>query len=140
MTLEQAILHAKEVAASKCDECGKEHAQLAMWLQKLADYEDETYITAEWLVKNGFELHEVYCKPDHEFANLCRDRDYYLYNDDCEEITAELRDEEAGIWTIQITFLDHGDTQQLDICTLGQLRLFLAAVGCDKIDNIILNG
>lgn len=54
MTLNEAIIHAKEVADSKCDECGKEHEQLATWLQKLADYEDETLITEKWLQANGF--------------------------------------------------------------------------------------
>ena len=65
MTLEQAIAHAKEVAASKCDECGKEHAKLAEWLQKLADYEDETPITKKYLLNNGFyENGERLCKAN----------------------------------------------------------------------------
>lgn len=54
MTLQQAIAHAKEVAASKCDECGKEHAQLAAWLTKLQGYEDTMPITEKWLQSNGF--------------------------------------------------------------------------------------
>lgn len=37
MKLEEATAHAKEVAATKCDECGKEHEQLAEWLQELVD-------------------------------------------------------------------------------------------------------
>jgi len=54
MELKEAIVHAKEVAASKCDECGKEHAQLAEWLQELVAFKDETPITEEWLQANGF--------------------------------------------------------------------------------------
>lgn len=82
MTLNEAIQHCKDVAASKCDECGKEHQQLAEWLQELvnlrikikrlgtelrakhlkaihtanelAAYEDKTPISDEFLIKNGF--------------------------------------------------------------------------------------
>ena len=36
MTLNEAIAHAKEVADSKCDKCGKEHQQLAEFLAELA--------------------------------------------------------------------------------------------------------
>lgn len=35
MTLEEAIQHCEEVAASKCDACGDEHEQLAAWLREL---------------------------------------------------------------------------------------------------------
>lgn len=52
MTLEEAIKHCKEVADqlegkngyaytdSTCDECAKEHRQLAEWLKKLQAYEE----------------------------------------------------------------------------------------------------
>lgn len=175
MTLTEAIQHAKEVSASKCDECGKEHQQLAEWLQelivqrdrvdvlteqvkiyeahlkktqdslmdvwegkkeselKLASYADKTYITAEFLLRNGFILHEVDGKPDHEFANLCRDKDYYLYCDDVEEISAEIIDNEMGVWRVEVGFLDHGNTESLDICTIGQLRMFLAIEGLSEL-------
>lgn len=175
MTLDEAINHAKEVAANKCDECGKEHAQLAEWLQelktqrdrvdvlteqieiyeahlkktrdslmdvweekkkselKLASYADKIPITTERLVKNGFVLHKVDGKPDHEFANLCRDRDYYLYCDDVEEISAKCIDAEMGVWRVEVGFLDHGNTESLDICTVGQLRMFLTIEGLDNI-------
>lgn len=32
MTLDEAIMHAKEKAESLCGECAKEHSQLAKWL------------------------------------------------------------------------------------------------------------
>lgn len=35
MTIEEAIKHCDEVADSKCDKCGAEHKQLAMWLIEL---------------------------------------------------------------------------------------------------------
>ena len=36
MTLDEAIAHAWEVAGEKgCTECGKNHAQLAKWLEEL---------------------------------------------------------------------------------------------------------
>lgn len=120
MTLNEAIAHAKEIAATKCDECGKEHAKLAEWLQKLADYEDKTYIEAEWLEKNGFERQNY---------------DTFLYCNDAEEISARIVDTEVGIWEVLITFLDHGDIEELNICTLGQFRMFLAICGLDNLVN-----
>lgn len=41
------------------------------WAEKMSSYEDKTYITAEWLVRNGFEKREY----------------DYLYCDDVEEIS-----------------------------------------------------
>jgi hypothetical protein len=35
MNIEEAIKHCEDVANSKCNECGKEHQQLAIWLQEL---------------------------------------------------------------------------------------------------------
>ena len=100
---------------------------------KLASYADKIPITTERLVKNGFVLHKVDGKPDHEFAPICRDRDYFLYCDDSVEISAEIRDEKVGIWSMEITFLDHGDTEKLNICTVGQMRMFLAIEGLENI-------
>ena len=98
------------------DECNKNEVILA-------SYEDKTYISAEWLVKNGFEF-KIGDKDD---------PDYYLYCNDVVEITAILRNEEAVIWEIYIQFLDHGDTEVLNICTVGQMRMFLAIEGLGSI-------
>lgn len=145
MTLEQAISHAKEVAASKCDECGKEHQQLAEWLQELVDlrtkikrlgtelrakhlkaihtanelaaYKDKTYISEDFLIRNGFEKREY----------------DYLYCNDVEEISAQCIDAEMGIWRIYVGFLESGNGDKLDICTVGQMRMFLAICGLDNI-------
>jgi hypothetical protein len=36
MSLDEAIVHARDVAASaSCDECAQEHLQLAKWLEEL---------------------------------------------------------------------------------------------------------
>ena len=159
MTLDEAIAHAKEVAASKCDECGKEHQQLAEWLQelkvqtdrvdvlteqvkiyeahlkktydslayyideykknevRLASYKDKTFISEDFLTHNGFEKREY----------------DYLYCDDVEEISAQCIDQEMGVWRVEVGFLDHGNTESLDICTIGQLRMFLAIEGLENI-------
>lgn len=168
MSLKQAIAHAQEVATSKCDECGKEHQQLAEWLQelevqrdrvdvlteqasiyeanikkyqeslmyymeeekkvelKLASYVDKTYINDDFLIRNGF------VKREYDF----------LYCDDVNEISAQCIDKEMGVWRVEVVFLDHGDTGSLDICTLGQLRMFLAIEGLTELEtqHIVGNG
>lgn len=94
--------------------------EIRQYLIKLASYEDEKYITAEWLVRNGF-------------VKISIPTEDYLYCNDVEEISARLKDKEAGEWKVDIQFLDHGDVQSLDIFTLGQLRMFLAICGLDNI-------
>ena len=89
---------------------------------KFVSYEDKTYITAEWLVRNGFVKTSI---PTED----------YLYCNDAVEICARLKDEEAVEWKVNIQFLDHGDVQSLDICTVGQLRMFLAICGLDNLVN-----
>ena len=37
MTIDEAINHCHEVANRKCDDCGKEHLQLARWLEELVE-------------------------------------------------------------------------------------------------------
>lgn len=87
-------------------------------VEKLEAYEDKTYISADWLLKNGFE------KREYDF----------LYCDDVEEISAQCIDAEMGIWRVEVGFLDHCENvESLDICTLGQLRMFLAIEGLDNI-------
>lgn len=100
----------------------KKAAKMVHWLGKLAAYQDETYITAEWLVKNGFVKTSI---PTED----------YLYCDDVEEISARLKDKEAGEWKVEVQFLDHGDTEKMHIHTLGQLRMFLAICGLENIVN-----
>lgn len=42
LTLDEAIEHAKEEAFKLgCSECGKEHRQLAEWLEELKEYKEK---------------------------------------------------------------------------------------------------
>ena len=115
MTLNEAINHAKEVAASKCDECGKEHQQLAEWLQKLADYEDETPITKKWLYHN-FPLCSNYCHF------------YYDYEDD---YSIKINETIGEIRFVEVENKIDGKDYHHEcvIKTIGQLRMFLTLCG-----------
>ena len=42
MTLNEAIKHCYEVANRKCDDCGKEHLQLAKWLEELQNFKNKS--------------------------------------------------------------------------------------------------
>ena len=124
MTLTEAIQHCKDVAniqshtcISEQLKCSAEHQLLAEWLTELQSYKDKTYITAEFLIRNCFGKREY----------------DYLYCDDVEEISAQCIDAEMGVWRIEVGFLDHGNTESLDICTIGQLKMFLAICGLDNI-------
>ena len=44
MTLEEAIKHAEEVAATSCDGCREEHEQLAAWLKELKEIKESSVI------------------------------------------------------------------------------------------------
>lgn len=44
MTLEEAIKHAEEVAATSCDGCREEHWQLAAWLKELQDIKENSIV------------------------------------------------------------------------------------------------
>lgn len=95
----------------------KEHAKLAEWLSELNGYKDKTNIEPDFLIRNGFEK-----------------RQYdYLYCDDVEEITAQCIDAEMGVWRIYVGFLESGNGDTLDICTVGQLRMFLVIEGLDEL-------
>ena len=97
----------------------KRQKELRRQLETLEAYEDKTYITADFLLRNDFEKRQL----------------DYLYCDDAVEISAQCIDDEAGIWRIEISYLDDGYPQTLDICTVGQLRMFLAICGLDNIVN-----
>lgn len=51
MTIEEAIKHAEEVASRKCDECGKQHQQLADWLKELVTVREKLKIAEDALDK-----------------------------------------------------------------------------------------
>lgn len=93
----------------------------------LASYKDKTPISDNFLVRNGFELQKVQNGIDKE------PQQEYIYCNDVIEISAELRDEERGIWRVWINFLDECCPTDLDICTIGQLKMFLAIEGLTEI-------
>lgn len=78
-------------------------------------YLDKTPITKEYLLKNGFEELET--------------SSYLLSWGHILELKAELKDEEAGLWHIEVTYYDSGNSSDISIFTLGELRLFLAIEG-----------
>jgi uncharacterized protein YacL (UPF0231 family) len=145
MTLNEAIAHAKDVAASKCDECGKEHQQLAEWLvelvvsrekitrletelkaehqqtidtaNELAAYKDETPITRDYLksVCNNLKTNDYI---ELSFGEYDEDDFYILVqyiNDVCE------------MWT------EYDPVMQwkCPVHTVGQLRMFMSICGLD---------
>ena len=80
MTLDEAIIHAEEIADSKCDKCGQEHRQLASWLKELKEYKEREleWTPIKWRPhgKNG------YPKPEDEYK-------YFLTIDNHGEITIQ---------------------------------------------------
>lgn len=48
MTLEEAIKHAEEVAATSCDVCREEHEQLAAWLKELKKLRTESIVISKY--------------------------------------------------------------------------------------------
>nr|DAY40711.1 MAG TPA: hypothetical protein [Caudoviricetes sp.] len=48
MTIEEAIKHAEEVAATSCDECREKHEQLATWLKELKKLKTESIVISKY--------------------------------------------------------------------------------------------
>lgn len=120
MTLKEAIKHCQDVAAVKCDECGKEHQQLAGWLQKLESYEDVTPISAEWLVENKFSV----SRP--RGINFLRTVEYV-------DLGAEILDN--GIWQFYIYNRKTSFCQKMSLCTRGQVKMFFGIYGMENLIN-----
>lgn len=93
-------------------------AKMVHWLGKLAAYQDKSYITAEWLRNNGFEPLKA---------------GGYLLDAEVAEIEATLKDCEAGIWKVEVQYYESHTADTAYICTVGQMRLFLAAAGFEDI-------
>ena len=116
MTLQEAIEHCKDVAAVKCDECGKEHQQLAGWLTKLADYENATPITEEWLVANKFQLTNEDVTYKRNLGKI--------------EIEATVMD--YGIWQVSIFNTKTSFYQAINLSTKGQVKMFFGIYGMEN--------
>lgn len=121
MTLIEAIKHCQDVAAVKCDECGKEHQQLAEWLTKLADYENVTPIDEKWLIANKFQP-----------INEC-----VTYKKSYGKINLEAIFQGYGIWRISVFNTETSIQQAIDVCTKGQVKMFFGIYGMENL--IIIN-
>lgn len=75
---------------------------------------DKTPISEEYLLKNGFEK---------------KGKSFLLSWADILEIEATSTNKEAGTWKISVLYYELGNTNDIEIITLGQLRLFLAIEG-----------
>lgn len=120
MTLQEAIKHCQDVAAVKCDECGKEHQQLAGWLTKLADYENATPITEEWLAANKFQPTNVPVTYKRSFGKI--------------EIEATVVD--YGIWQISIFNFKTSFYQAINLSTKGQVKMLFGIYGMENLITI----
>ena len=96
MTLDEAIIHAREVASRKfddrvhCIKCAEEHEQLAEWLEELKSYRASVFsgdMTQQM-------LKEEYCKAIDDFAesvkNLIVDLSVIRFKD-IDEIAEQLK-------------------------------------------------
>ena len=96
MTLDEAIIHAREVASRKfddrvhCIKCAEEHEQLAEWLEELKSYRASVFsgdMTQQM-------LKEEYCKAVDDFAesvkNLIVDLSVIRFKD-IDEIAEQLK-------------------------------------------------
>ena len=98
MTIDEAILHAREKAAynnekakqfetvdnkNMCFECAKEHEQLAEWLEELKDYRDKNKIIMRIDVENMQSVKD-------RTIELAKEQ-YNKAIDDCLEVIERLR-------------------------------------------------
>lgn len=127
MTLQEAIEHCKDVATIRCimddaeqRKCSEEHQQLAQWLTKLADYENVTPISAEWLIENKFSV----SRP--RGINFLRKVEYV-------DLGAEILDN--GIWQFYIYNRKTSFCQNISLCTRGQVKMFLGIYGMENLIN-----
>lgn len=116
--IQAAIKYFTDRAPMNCGVMYKEFMQVAAWLGKLAAYQDKSYITAEFLTHNGFEPLKA---------------GGYLLDAEVAEIEATLKDCEAGIWMVEVQYYESHTADTAYICTVGQMRLFLAAAGFEDI-------
>ena len=131
MNLIEAITHCNEVANEQCNECGKEHQQLAGWLTKLAEFEDKTIITSEWLCDNGFKFNPANnYEVEHYSLNIKGVFISAIYL----QSATYLQFYGPNWWEISITLPKDIDTQTLQINSVGQLKMFLSIY---KLDNIV---
>ena len=96
MTIDEAIVHAREVASRKFDDrvhcirCAEEHEQIAKWLEELKSYRASVF-SGDMTQKM---LKEEYCKAVDDFAesvkNLIADSSVIIFKD-IDEIAEQLK-------------------------------------------------
>ena len=77
ITIDEAIEHCYEVADKKCDDCGKEHLQLAKWLEELKE-------SREIINRQKAEIERL--RMQGEEAISCFNRMESLYKIKCKEL------------------------------------------------------
>lgn len=81
MTLDEVIQHAQEIADKGCDQCAKDHQQLAEWLTELKNRKDDE----SWTIYDAIDGDIVYYDTDYDeisyiiiFESLYRRNAYEL--------------------------------------------------------------
>ena len=109
MTLDEAIIHAKELSTSQsvCKECREEHKQLAAWLDELKQYKEinQPEKTAEEMFKKlGYEFKEIFYYDDSNYV--------YEYSCGGKKITFQEIDEK-GIVTDLVKYVSLDELQAI---------------------------
>lgn len=85
MTLDEAIQHAQEIADKGCDQCAKDHQQLAEWLTELKTRREEALNSAKsmQLLHNDKRLCSIYNIKDGDilYYNINDDRWIFIFRD-----------------------------------------------------------
>ncbi len=85
MTLDEAIQHAQEIADKGCDQCAKDHQQLAEWLTELKNRREEDTNSAKsmQLLHNDKRLCSIYNIKDGDilYYNINDDRWIFIFRD-----------------------------------------------------------
>ena len=81
MTLDEAIQHAQEIADKGCDQCAKDHQQLAEWLTELKNRrkEDINIVKPIQLPHNDKRLCSIYNIKDGDILYYNKDDDRWIF-------------------------------------------------------------
>lgn len=115
ITIDEAIKHSYEVAGRKCDDCGKEHLQLAKWLEELKKNRD--IITCQKAKIAELEAEVERLQKAGEEAITCFNRMESLYKIKCKEL--EVAKSEA--YREFASKLKYERFNQLGICTVNSV-------------------
>ena len=81
MTLDEAIQHAQEIADKGCDQCAKDHQQLAEWLTELKTRREEDINTVKpnQLSHNDRWICSIYNIKDGDILYYNKDNDRWIF-------------------------------------------------------------